>query len=222
MNRTMEKNDEKKNLAGVDTGCACGKCASECKQERTEKKEAVDEEASRLLKKVKKAHLNIDDLRMIYNIVALQLDGREEKWKKMLAEPKGKKSSKTYNVEMLRDFLRLTDKLIVPELQKFQEISDDRFRELYDMLELLIALVCDMYELQGVNPLNKCESLRQYLVYNRLGMVSDVKGYKVLKGRLINEFGEDVTDEKYFNGKAEGVTLGSLQNEEFDNEFENN
>ena len=72
-----------------------------------------------------------------------------------------------------------------------------------------------------MNPLDKSETLRRYLTYHHLGMVSDLPGYKVLNGRLINESGLDETDERFFNGEEDGKSYYQIEREIFENEHEN-
>ena len=213
----MEKNDEKKkNLAGVDTGCACGKCASECEQERTEKKGRVSgKTTAERVNSRKNAHLNIDDLKMMSNLMELRLEAHEERMKKMLVEPKCKKSSKAMPLDQLRVVINVFNKM----LEGKGEILDQMFEMISNRQELIIGLLCDLFEVMKVNPIDKSESLRRYLVYYHTGMVSDRPGYKVLKGRLINANGKDETDERFYNAKKEGKCLGEVNNETFDSEF---
>ena len=159
--------------------------------------------------------LTREDIRDLFDALDFLVKFREME---LAAKSKKKeKPSKAYDMNMLRDFIRLQDKLVVPKI----EAMHGETVIVKELLEVVCSLVCDLFEVLKVNPLDKSIHLRQYLQYHRLGLVSDRPGFKVLNGRLINAYGEDCTDEKYYNGKESGKSLTEIQNEEFTNEFEN-
>lgn len=79
-------------------------------------------------------------------------------------------------------------------------------RLLYDQNAVTHDLLCTLLEKMGFNPMDACESFRNYMIYNHFGCKSDIPGSRIEHGILYDQDGNQIQNDIY-NAKDNGKTF---------------
>ena len=88
----------------------------------------------------------------------------------------------------------------------------ETFDSLWGRSILIEHLLCTLYELQGINPIDECEMLRLHYVYNHNSIVSDVPGMRIKHGKLFARDGKEIPMDFVYQAKKKGVEFHKVVN----------
>ena len=95
------------------------------------------------------------------------------------------------------------------------KIWDDRIPTLYDVLVVNQMLLCDMYEIHGMNPINYCRTLKYYYVYVHGSLESDLPGLRIEDGKVYDADGKEIPYPEMYAAREQGKTFNEALNEQY-------
>jgi hypothetical protein len=88
----------------------------------------------------------------------------------------------------------------------------ETFDSLWGRSILIEHLLCTLYELQGINPIEACEMMRLHYVYHHNSFKSDVPGMEIKAGKLFGRDGKEIPMDFVYQAKKKGVEFHKVVN----------
>ena len=131
-----------------------------------------------------------------------------------------KKKTNATDVEKLHNLTNADWKFLNKMLGKYSEsivntVNDftcETFDSLWGRSILIEHLLCSLYELQGINPIEACEMLRLHYVYHHNSFKSDVPGMEIKAGKLFGRDGKEIPMDFVYTAKEKGIEFYKVVN----------
>ena len=92
------------------------------------------------------------------------------------------------------------------------DFTSETFTSLWGRSILIEHLLCTLYELQGMNPIEKCEMMRLHYVYHHNSFKSDVPGMEIKAGKLFDRDGKEIPMDFVYQAKKKGIEFYKVVN----------
>ena len=92
------------------------------------------------------------------------------------------------------------------------DFTSETFTSLWGRSILIEHLLCTLYELQGINPIEACEMMRLHYVYHHNSFKSDVPGMEIKAGKLFDKDGKEIPMDDVYQAKKKGVEFYKVVN----------
>ena len=131
-----------------------------------------------------------------------------------------KKKTNATDVEQLHTLTNADWKFMNKMLGKYSEsivntvndFTSETFTSLWGRSILIEHLLCTLYELQGLNPIEKCEMMRLHYVYHHNSFKSDVPGMEIKAGKLFDKDGKEIPMDDVYTAKKKGIEFYKVVN----------
>ena len=131
-----------------------------------------------------------------------------------------KKKTNATDVEKLHNLTNADWKFMNKMLGKYSEsivntVNDftcETFDSLWGRSILIEHLLCTLYELQGINPIEACEMMRLHYVYHHNSFKSDVPGMEIKEGKLYGRDGKEIPMDFVYQAKKKGIEFHKVVN----------
>ena len=94
----------------------------------------------------------------------------------------------------------------------------ETFDSLWGRSILIEHLLCTLYELQGINPIEACEMVRLHYVYHHNSFKSDVPGMEIKAGKLFGRDGREIPMDFVYTAKEQGIEFYKVVNAYYNDE----
>ena len=137
-----------------------------------------------------------------------------------------KKKTNATDVEKLHQLTNADWKFMNKMLGKYSEsivntvnnFTCETFDSLWGRSILIEHLLCSLYELQGINPIEACEMLRLHYVYHHNSFKSDVPGMEIKAGKLFGRDGKEIPMDFVYTAKKKGIEFYKVVNAFYNDE----
>ena len=136
-----------------------------------------------------------------------------------------KKKTNATDAEKLHNLTNADWKFMNKMLGKYSEsivntVNDftcETFDSLWGRSILIEHLLCTLYELQGINPIEACEMMRLHYVYHHNSFKSDVPGMEIKEGKLFGRDGKEIPMDDVYTAKKKGIEFHKVISEYYKN-----
>ena len=137
-----------------------------------------------------------------------------------------KKKTNATDVEKLHNLTNADWKFMNKMLGKYSEsivntvndFTSETFTSLWGRSILIEHLLCTLYELQGINPIEACEMVRLHYVYHHNSFKSDVPGMEIKAGKLFGRDGKEIPMDFVYTAKEKGIEFYKVVNAFYNDE----
>ena len=92
------------------------------------------------------------------------------------------------------------------------DFTSEAFTCLWGRSILIEHLLCTLYELRGINPIEACEMMRLHYVYHHNSFKSDVPGMEIKEGKLFGRDGKEIPMDFVYTAKKKGIEFHKVVN----------
>ena len=136
-----------------------------------------------------------------------------------------KKKTNATDAEKLHNLTNADWKFMNKMLGKYSEsivntVNDftcETFDSLWGRSILIEHLLCTLYELQGINPIEACEMMRLHYVYHHNSFKSDVPGMEIKAGKLFDRDDKEIPMDYVYQAKEKGIEFHKVISEYYKN-----